>query len=48
MSQVNLQETTTKETVGNRQVAPEVVVKGERRQFSKSYKQSAEYLVKQY
>lgn len=39
MSQVNMQEATMKETVGNRQVDSEVVVKGERRQFSQSYKQ---------
>lgn len=39
MSQVNVQAATTNDMVGNRQVDPEVVVKGERRQFSQSYKQ---------
>ena len=39
MSQVNMQEAKMKETVGNRQVYPEVEVKGERRQFSPAYKQ---------
>ncbi len=39
MSQVNMQEAKMKETVGNRQVDPEVVVKGERRKFGQSYKQ---------
>jgi transposase len=39
MSQSKLQETNRNETEGSRRPKPEVVAKGERRQFSQAYKQ---------